>query len=539
MKKKKIISGLLATLLATSLTVAGNNVHADEFSTSETYYHTEANNRNQAVNYFNQQNQSLHQFIRENTDQFVSLSPQNARKELERLVTLAKQADNQLVSQLKTQSLSTKDYNEALKRRELIHSNIQTLLNQESYKINSIQVRYNTLVNQRNMAVRQINAFLETIHYDETSNITNLKSLFQEVANGINPLVEQINTYKNEALNLQYELDNYSANTLEAEIQKLSSQDSLESKPVKAESTLIDPSEDEKPAETEDKKANVETNTSTTVNKAADTEKIDKDTLTSYDELRSLLTKKVDNRTPNITVKMVLKDRQEVNIYQENLQKILNDLANMFGTATMFSAKSNFTMYQKGGQIEEIIVTSDITIEYTVKADQVALTKEYKNFVSHFVKENITDKNITSDYEKAKVIHDYIVNSYSYATEELASNRETASKISVHAPEALYKDKRGVCQAYAVMFRDMATAAGLDAWYVTGKANIIGDPVSGNHAWNIVKIDGRNYYVDTTWDDTANTRDYFLAGKTIMNKEHVLDAAYQDIAASIPNENYN
>ncbi|MGL6299991.1 transglutaminase domain-containing protein [Streptococcus iniae] len=69
-----------------------------------------------------------------------------------------------------------------------------------------------------------------------------------------------------------------------------------------------------------------------------------------------------------------------------------------------------------------------------------------------------------------------MVNSYAYATEELASNHETASKISVHAPEALYKDKRGVCQAYAVMFRDMATAAGLDAWYVTGKSNIIGDP---------------------------------------------------------------
>ncbi|MGL6299990.1 hypothetical protein ACR31S_08480 [Streptococcus iniae] len=69
----------------------------------------------------------------------------------------------------------------------------------------------------------------------------------------------------------------------------------------------------------------------------------------------------------------------------------------------MFSAKSNFTMYQKGGQIEQILVSSDITVEYTVKKDQVALTKEYKNFVSHFVKENITDKNITSDYEKQKL----------------------------------------------------------------------------------------------------------------------------------------
>ncbi|MGL6299992.1 hypothetical protein ACR31S_08490 [Streptococcus iniae] len=40
-------------------------------------------------------------------------------------------------------------------------------------------------------------------------------------------------------------------------------------------------------------------------------------------------------------------------------------------------------------------------------------------------------------------------------------------------------------------------------------------------------------------DDTANTRDYFLAGKTVMNKEHVLDTAYSAIAASIPNDNYS
>ncbi|AGM99229.1 transglutaminase domain-containing protein [Streptococcus iniae] len=538
-KKKKIISGLLATLLATSLTVAGNQVHADAFSNAEVYYRTETANRNQAVNYYNQQNQSLHQFIHDNIDQFVSFSSQNANKELNRLIALAKQADNQLVTQLQSQQLTVKAHNEALKRRELIHANIQTLLNQETAKVNSMQMRYNTLVNQRNNAVRQITLLLERIHFDENGNLNQLKIMFQEVADGINPLVEQITSYKNEALNLQYELDNYSATALEAEIRKLTSPDNFNISPVKAESTLIDSSDSEKPAETENNKANIETNTSAAVSKAVETPKNDQNTVASYEALKSFLTEKVDNRTPNITVKMSLKDRQEVNVYQEKLQKILNDLANLFGTATMFSAKSNFTMYQKGGQIEQILVSSDITVEYTVKKDQVALTKEYKNFVSHFVKENITDKNITSDYEKAKVIHDYIVNSYAYATEELASNHETASKISVHAPEALYKDKRGVCQAYAVMFRDMATAAGLDAWYVTGKSNIIGDPVSGNHAWNIVKIDGTNYYVDATWDDTANTRDYFLAGKTVMNKEHVLDTAYSAIAASIPNDNYS
>ncbi|HGK7767932.1 TPA: transglutaminase domain-containing protein [Streptococcus pyogenes] len=38
-----------------------------------------------------------------------------------------------------------------------------------------------------------------------------------------------------------------------------------------------------------------------------------------------------------------------------------------------------------------------------------------------------------------------------------------------HTPKALYRSKCGVCQAYAVMFKDMAEAAGLSARYVIKK----------------------------------------------------------------------
>lgn len=198
------------------------------------------------------------------------------------------------------------------------------------------------------------------------------------------------------------------------------------------------------------------------------------------------------------------------------------------GTATEFNAKSNISTYTLGGQIQRIIVKSDITITYTLKGDMVGLHKEYKQFVDSFVKENITNKNITSDYEKAKVIHDHLVNNYTYATEELATTRETASGISIHAPEALYKDKRGVCQAFAVMFKDMAATAGLSVWYVTGQAG------GGNHAWNIVTINGVKYYVDTTWDNNIKSNKYFLVGKTIMDADHLLDSQYNALAKDIP-----
>ncbi|HEP1342895.1 transglutaminase-like protein [Streptococcus pyogenes] len=54
------------------------------------------------------------------------------------------------------------------------------------------------------------------------------------------------------------------------------------------------------------------------------------------------------------------------------------------------------------------MVNSDITVTYTLKDNLVALHKEYKTF--------ITDKPITSDYDKAKVIYNHLINEYTYAT---------------------------------------------------------------------------------------------------------------------------
>ncbi|EHI70154.1 transglutaminase domain-containing protein [Streptococcus ictaluri] len=536
MKNKKIISSLLATLLAISITLIDHQVKADEFGNQAGYYVTETDNPYQAINYFNEQHHSLHDYIMSNVNEFVTLSPQKASQELNRLVALAKQAAGQLVAQLQSQKLSPKEYNDAIERRNTIHKNIQNLVNQESAKINGIQQEYNTLVNQRNQAVNQINTLLKTIHFDGTGSVDQVKAMFQELADRVNPLVENIITYKNQALDLQSQLDNYPSPALEAEIAKLTNKEAAEVKPLKSDSQLVENADEEKPVETEDKKPVVETDANYT--KPEETEKAANNTVTSYDQLKAVLKDKVDNRVPTMTVNMELKSEQEVQVYQQKLGDILRELGNLFGTTTQFSAQTKISLFQRGGQVERVLVSSDIAIEYTIKQDQVALSKEYKNFVANFVKENITDKNITSDYEKAKIIHDHIVNSYEYATEELQTTHETVSGISVHAPEALYKDKRGVCQAYAVMFRDMAVAAGLDAWYVTGKADIIGDPVSGNHAWNIVKIDGTNYYVDATWNDTARTNKYFLAGKQVTDEEHTLDPAYNDLASSIPNASY-
>lgn len=121
-----------------------------------------------------------------------------------------------------------------------------------------------------------------------------------------------------------------------------------------------------------------------------------------------------------------------------------------------------------------------------------------------------------SDYEKVKAIHDYIINSISYDT--------TLKGTSAY--DALI-DRSAVCEGYAMAAYRMFTEAGLEARIISGVGN--GIP----HAWNIVKVDGKWYNIDLTWDDplTNNgnsvlTYDYFLKNAKEFC-DHKINAEYR------------
>lgn len=475
MKIKKIISGFAAALIISSLSTINYEVKADD-TTSEYHYISKQNNEKQLISYIKEQHRLLNQFVVDNVNSFTQLNANPTIEQLNRAITLFKQKDEQLFNQVKAGHLSPSNYNAIVNQRNVINQTVQNLIDQNHNKIQTSQNKAAQLVGQRNQVVNKIQAILATVNYNSVNSIQEAENLFHSLRNQIEPLVAEVNNYKAAMAILQQEVTKSE--------EKQATSDAKASQPESA-------------------------------------------NIADYDSLKEVLRNNISNQVPHISVQMEFKTQEQVDEYQKNLGSIIREIGDTLGTATEFNAKSNISTYTLGGQIQRIIVKSDITITYTLKGDMVGLHKEYKQFVDSFVKENITNKNITSDYEKAKVIHDHLVNNYTYATEELATTRETASGISIHAPEALYKDKRGVCQAFAVMFKDMA-AAGLSVWYVTGQAG------GGNHAWNIVTINGVKYYVDTTWDNNIKSNKYFLVGKTIMDADHLLDSQYNALAKDIP-----
>ena len=114
-----------------------------------------------------------------------------------------------------------------------------------------------------------------------------------------------------------------------------------------------------------------------------------------------------------------------------------------------------------------------------------------------------------SEYEKVRAIYNYICSNVVYDYDHLNDNSYRLQ----YTAYAAAINGTAVCSGVADLFYYMATAAGLEARIT----------VNDIHAWNIVKVDGKYYYLDPTWDLGINESEYryFLKGESdfvdIMN----------------------
>ncbi len=140
----------------------------------------------------------------------------------------------------------------------------------------------------------------------------------------------------------------------------------------------------------------------------------------------------------------------------------------------------------------------NLTLEYDEDTD---ILREYHNEVET-VAPGAVEKIITDDMtarEKARAIHDYLVLNCKYDYDNYVKG--TVSLESRLAYGVLCKGS-AVCQGYAAAFNLLARLADVPCEIVTGTAQ-------GNtdlHAWNVVHIDGNDYYIDATHDDPVPDR---------------------------------
>lgn len=177
----------------------------------------------------------------------------------------------------------------------------------------------------------------------------------------------------------------------------------------------------------------------------------------------------------------------------EKISKLFLDVAkedDYFYYGQYGSAKIDTTYNpDKSKDGKTYIEKAKFDVKYRVDIDMEYSTTD---FVKKWVDENI-DPTLT-EYAKVKEIHDFIVKRNFYNT---GDRNEESGGISIYHPASIIYGNGGVCNAYATLFDLMAREAGLETRFLTGKSLDNGE----DHMWNMVKIMGNWYHIDTTWDD--------------------------------------
>lgn len=161
-------------------------------------------------------------------------------------------------------------------------------------------------------------------------------------------------------------------------------------------------------------------------------------------------------------------------------EAVYNDHPELFWLETGYSCK-----YMQSGTCIEV------TLQYHFKERELEKAKEdFESATSEILegaKKCITEK------EKEKYVHDALMERVTY--DASADKGQSAYSALV--------DGESVCAGYARAFQYLCMELGLPCYYCTGYSG-------GNHAWNIIRVDGLYYNVDVTWDDTEpSTYDYF------------------------------
>lgn len=143
------------------------------------------------------------------------------------------------------------------------------------------------------------------------------------------------------------------------------------------------------------------------------------------------------------------------------------------------------------GDIHEIYDDTNVIEAYKM-GDSSKLNDEDKYVLeqaSKVIKKIIKDS--MTDYEKEKAVYDYMFEAAEF--DELSLSAIDMSEENAHTPYGFFHDKYTICVGNATTFKLF-----MDMLEIENK--LIHSTEYGEHAWNVVKIDGDWYHVDITFD---------------------------------------
>ncbi|MFD0696193.1 S-layer homology domain-containing protein [Paenibacillus sp. GCM10027628] len=189
-----------------------------------------------------------------------------------------------------------------------------------------------------------------------------------------------------------------------------------------------------------------------------------------------------------------------------------NEFQQIKGYVNEVLADNDYLHYIYSGMNYEFdgIATATFKVSYLEsKAQSDYVTEQAKSIVA-----SITHAGM-NDFEKEKAVHDYVISHLAYD-----------QTLVEHSAYGGLTKGTTVCQGYALLTYRLLDEAGIPNKIVEGQAG------GQLHTWNLVKLDGNWYHLDTTWDDPVPdvkgrlTYHYFNLTDDQMRQDHTWTGTY-------------
>ncbi len=191
----------------------------------------------------------------------------------------------------------------------------------------------------------------------------------------------------------------------------------------------------------------------------------------------------VDERALDYVIKKHREGVDEILLYDAGYRVGVSKLyslqqARMYAAPDLFYVSNAYSYsYTGGGYVYAIYP------EYLMTGSTLNSAKaEYKSMISHITEQA---EGLETDLEKALFYHEYIVANYEYDTD-----------YSIYDAYNMLTEKKGVCQAYTLLYSELLNRAGID------NTAVLSDGLC--HVWNALEINGSWFLADLTWDDPVN-----------------------------------
>jgi len=147
----------------------------------------------------------------------------------------------------------------------------------------------------------------------------------------------------------------------------------------------------------------------------------------------------------------------------------------------------DFEYHEGTGPFSFDETTKEFAIKYAYpRTEYLEKLAAFSDLIESIFNENVSD--ITDGVSTAAELYLYVVGSTSY---DYNMNDTVYDAFMQHL---------AYCQTYSQKYQYLLWQAGIECFLAGGTAVLSDGTVFGDHEWNIVRLDGALYHMDTTWD---------------------------------------